>query len=186
MTENNALSTFVLQKLAEYPDIQEQLRNEMIEIKKRVGANGLTYEVVNGMKYTEMVVSEALRICQITPEMKRRATRPYELENNNGEKVTIQPGDAVWLPTFALQNDPQYFTDPQKFDPERFSDENKKSHVPGTYAPFGVGPRDCIGCVYPLSEQKIYLYHLLLNFTVESVAPHEGNGNSVKLIPRRK
>lgn len=179
------LTTFIVRKLAEHPDIQQQLRDEMMNIKNRIEKNvGLTHETVNGMKYAEMVISEALRLCRITPELKRRATRSYVLENSNGETVTIQPGDAVWLPIFILQNDPQYYPNPNVFDPERFNDDNRNAHVPGTYAPFGMGPRDCIGCVYPMAEMKIYLYHLLLNFTIGCTATHEGSCNSVKLKQR--
>lgn len=80
-------------------------------------------------------------MCMIAPELRRRATKSYILENSNGAKVEIKPGDAVWLPSFILQNDPRYYSNPLVFDPDRFSDENRKSHVAGTYAPFGMGPR---------------------------------------------
>lgn len=170
-----------MQKLAANHDIQRRLYDEMVEVKKRMDGNDLTYELINGMKYAEMVIFEGLRMCKIAPELKRRATRPYVLENSNGDTVTIQPGDGVWLPAFILQNDPQYYPSPEKFDPERFSDENKKSHVPGTYGPFGMGPRDCIGCLYPMAELKITLYHLLVNFSIESV---NDMSNSVKLVQR--
>lgn len=173
-----------MQKLAAYPDIQQRLYKEMIDIKNGTDQTDLTYEMVNGMKYAEMVISEGLRMCQIAPELKRRATRSYTLVNSNGETIEIQPGDAVWIPAFILQNDPQYYPNPNVFDPERFSDANRKAHVSGTYAPFGMGPRDCIGCLYPMTELKIYFYHLLLNFTITSVAMSEGNSNSVKLKQR--
>lgn len=184
ITENNLITTFLMQKIAKYPDVQERLRDEMIEIKGQIDQNGLTYDMINGMKYTEMVISEALRMCKIAPELKRRATRQYVLENSNGETVVIQPGDAIWMPAYILQNDPQYFPNPSIFDPQRFSDENKKNQIPGTYAPFGIGPRDCIGCLYPMAELKITLYHLLLNFKIEYIAKNEGNCNSIKLKQR--
>lgn len=40
---------------------------------------------------------------------------------------------------------PKYFPDPEKFDPERFNDENKNDIMAGTFIPFGIGPRNCIG-----------------------------------------
>ena len=45
----------------------------------------------------------------------------------------------------SLHRDPEYFPDPEKFYPERFSDENKQKIVPFSYLPFGSGPRNCIG-----------------------------------------
>lgn len=105
-------------------------------------------------------------MCIIAPELKRRATKPYFLENANGEKVPIKPGDAVWIPAHVLQMDAKYFSDHNKFDPERFSEENQ------LYAPYGMGPRDCIGCLYATIETKISFYNLLLNFVVDKT-----NGN---------
>lgn len=49
------------------------------------------------------------------------------------------------IPIMAIHRDPQYFENPLKFDPERFSDENKHNIKPFTYIPFGLGPRNCIG-----------------------------------------
>jgi Cytochrome P450 len=54
----------------------------------------------------------------------------------------------VLVPVYALHHDPDYFPDPEKFDPERFSDENKGNIKNFTYLPFGSGPRNCIGKAY--------------------------------------
>ena len=45
----------------------------------------------------------------------------------------------------SIHMDPLYHPDPEKFDPERFSDENKHNIKPFTFMPFGMGPRICIG-----------------------------------------
>jgi cytochrome P450 len=57
----------------------------------------------------------------------------------------LEEGTSILIPVYGLHFDPQYFPDPQKFDPERFSDENKCNIQPFTYLPFGEGPRHCIG-----------------------------------------
>lgn len=61
--------------------------------------------------------------------------------------LTLKKGDIVFIPVYGLHYDPDYFPDPYKFDPERFSDENKHNIKPNTYLPFGEGPRKCIGNV---------------------------------------
>lgn len=70
----------------------------------------------------------------------RRVTKPIVLENSDGTKVLLNVGDGVFIPTYALQMDEKYFPDPEKFDPERFSDANKGNINPGAYLPFGIGP----------------------------------------------
>jgi cytochrome P450 family 6 len=51
----------------------------------------------------------------------------------------------VLLPILALHHDPKYYPDPERFDPERFSEEGKKTRPQFSYLPFGEGPRICIG-----------------------------------------
>lgn len=171
--ENNLLSTFIAQRLAENPNIQQRLFEEFQEIKRNLKGEALTHQTINEMKYMDMVVSEALRMCPLAPELKRRATKPYSFQTNDGTMVPIRPGDAIWLPTFILQNDPIYYPDPEVFDPERFNEQSVQ--IPGTYGPYGLGPRNCIGCQYSTNEAKITFYYLLLDFVIETDQKAEYN-----------
>lgn len=71
------------------------------------------------------------------------------------------------IPIYGFHHDPKYFPEPEKFDPERFSDENKGDIDPDTYLPFGIGPRNCIGSRFALMELKTIFYYLVLNFSLE-------------------
>lgn len=75
-----------------------------------------------------------------SPFIVRKCTKPYTLPNTN---VTIEPGVKVLIPIYALHNDARYYPSPEKFDPERFVDNNYRPN--GHYLPFGDGPRICIG-----------------------------------------
>lgn len=166
ITEDNVLLSFITETLADHPDIQERLYNEMVAVNQQLNGENLTIETLRGMKYMDMVISEALRIVPIAPELKRRATKPYTLVNTNGASIQIKPGDAVWMPANVIQNDPKYFPEPNKFDPERFSDANKNRIQSGTYAPFGAGSRKCPGCRYVVMEVKISYFYLLQRFVL--------------------
>lgn len=72
------------------------------------------------------------------------------------------------IPVWNFHRDPKYFPNPGKFDPDRFSEENRDKIDPDTYLPFGVGPRNCIGSRFALMELKTIMYHLLLKFTFEA------------------
>lgn len=72
-----------------------------------------------------------------------------------------------YIPIYGLHHDERYFKNPEKFDPERFSVENRDLIDPDTYLPFGIGPRNCIGSRFALMEIKTIIYYLLLTFDFE-------------------
>lgn len=76
----------------------------------------------------------------------------------------MQPGEGIWIPIYAIHHDPQYFPEPKKFDPERFSDDNKSSINPLSFIPFGVGPRNCIGKykIHTLNKYFIFKIHFIV------------------------
>lgn len=75
----------------------------------------------------------------------RVCVKPYKLEDGSGHTVILNKGDCVYIPVVGIHRDPEYYPDPDRFDPERFSEERKHTIVPSTYLPFGSGPRNCIG-----------------------------------------
>jgi cytochrome P450 len=92
------------------------------------------------------VFTETLRKYPILPFVDRMSCSDYELPAPTGTGTIIFPaGTAVYIPTLAIHNDPTYYPEPEKFDPDRFTEENKHSRPNRTYLPFGEGPRVCIG-----------------------------------------
>ena len=57
----------------------------------------------------------------------------------------MRKGENLAIPVWCFHRDSLYFPDPKKFDPERFSEQNKHKINPMAYMPFGLGPRNCIG-----------------------------------------
>jgi cytochrome P450 family 6 len=62
-----------------------------------------------------------------------------------GSDLKIEEGSSVMMPIVGLHHDPNYFPDPETFNPDRFNEDNKHNIQPFTYMPFGSGPRHCIG-----------------------------------------
>ena len=64
----------------------------------------------------------------------------------------------------AMHYNPEYYPNPQRWDPERFMPENRDKLVPYTYMPFGLGPRNCVGMRFALMEAKTAIAYLINKF----------------------
>lgn len=152
---SSTLLAFLSYELALNPDIQRKLQKEIDETMEKTSGK-LDYDAVLKMRYLDQVVSETLRMYPPGFALSRLCTKEYLIpaKNPNEKDLTLEKGALAIVPVYALQMDPDYFPNPKKFDPERFSEENKINIVPGTYMPFGSGPRNCIGSRFALLETK--------------------------------
>lgn len=142
-TINNVFG-FLIHELAVHPDIQFRVYEEIAEVRDQLNGQSLNYESLQKLKYLTMTINETLRKWSPAATIERSCNKSYTIENSDGTKVELQPGDGIWISLSALQNDEQYFSNAENFDPERFSDENKESIRFGTFAPFSIGPRKCL------------------------------------------
>uniref|UniRef100_A0A182JKW9 Uncharacterized protein n=1 Tax=Anopheles atroparvus TaxID=41427 RepID=A0A182JKW9_ANOAO len=159
--------TFLAHELTVNRDVQDKLYEEIRETKESLGGGPLTYDAVQKMQYMDMVVSEALRMWAPAPSTDRICVRDYVVDDGENLRFTIDKGTVVFIPIAGLHHDPRYYPNPQKFDPERFSPENRDKINPSTYLPFGIGPRNCIGSRFALMEVKAIIYSMLMEFTFE-------------------
>lgn len=141
----STLLTFLSYELAVNPDIQEKLFNEITEIKEKLNGAPLNYDTLSQMKYMDQVISETLRKWPPAVFTNRVCTKDYAYELDDNHKIRMEKGRVIWIPIHAIHHDPKYYPSPEVFDPERFSDENKHQILPGSFIPFGIGPRNCIG-----------------------------------------
>lgn len=95
--------------------------------------------------------------------------------------VTIPEGMKLFISTLGIHRDSEYYADPDKFDPQRFSDENKNRIPQFAYIPFGEGPRICIGLRFGLMQTKTGLAVLLNKF---KFTPKAGEKYDIHFDPR--
>lgn len=158
--------SFALYELSFQPEIQERLRAEIVEVTAKYN-HEVTYDGIQEMTYLDMVVSETLRKYPPVPFLDRITSRDYRLLSAyGGEDVVLRAQTGVYIPVLAIHNDPDYYPEPHRFDPERFTEENKRSRPSYTYFPFGEGPRTCIGMRLGLLMVKSALAHVLSHYEV--------------------
>lgn len=126
-----SLASFILYELALNLNIQDELRAEI----QMLSDEKISYDSLMNMKYLEMVVSEGLRKYPPVSVLTRKCTKDFLIEDGGG--LVIPKGTQVTVPIYSIQRDNRYFENAEKFDPERFSDENIKNIQPFTYLPFG-------------------------------------------------
>jgi cytochrome P450 family 6 len=119
------------------------------------------------------VFTEILRKYPIVAFLDRMCCSDYKLPSPAGNgTVTLPAGTNVYIPVLGLHHDPQYFPEPEKFDPDRFTEENKHIRPNYTYIPFGEGPRMCIG-------KNRHLLGKCMSFRFQS--PYDFRSHSVSL-----
>ncbi|CAH2269487.1 jg27298 [Pararge aegeria aegeria] len=137
---------FALHELAVNPDIQDRLFEEIKEYNEKHNGK-LSFTAIQNMTYMDMVVSEVLRLWPPAMALDRICVKDYNMGKPNSKATKdyiIRKGELVSIPSWCFHHDPEFFPNPQKFEPERFSDENKHLINPMAYMPFGLGPRNCI------------------------------------------
>ncbi|XP_077528127.1 cytochrome P450 3A28-like [Haemaphysalis longicornis] len=132
--------TYWFYLMGRHPDIQERMRKEALEAYRLEGGH-LSVEGLSKLSYTNQVLSETLRMY---PPAITFTTRCAEEDYQCGSYL-IRKGTSVMVPLYQLHHDPLLWVDPEKFDPDRFSPENKHLVNPIAYQPFGLGPRMCVG-----------------------------------------
>lgn len=160
----STLLTNCVYTLAYHPQVQDRLHEELEKIveydatkKKHI----FPYESLTSCHYLDSVISETLRLLPPAPFTDRKANRDYLIEKYN---IEVPKGCSILLGIRAVQNDPEYWEEPDKFNPDRFMPENRDKIVSGSYLPFSLGPRHCIGMRFSLTEAKLGLAKTVMKF----------------------
>lgn len=147
-TVANALTwTWVL--LAQNPEAETRLHEELDRV---LGGRRPALDDLPQLRYTEMVFAEAMRLYPPAWAMGRQSTRAITLGPYH-----FPPRTYFFFSQYVMQRDAQFFPDPLRFDPERFTPEAKASRPRFAYFPFGGGGRQCIGEAFAWMEGVLTL-----------------------------
>ncbi|XP_071975281.1 vitamin D 25-hydroxylase isoform X2 [Engystomops pustulosus] len=171
-TTTNALRWAVLY-MALYPNIQAQVQKEVDLV---VGQNRIpTLEERSSMPYTEAVLHEVLRFCNIAPLGIFHATSRDTVVRG----YSIPEGTTIITNLYSVHFDEKYWKDPDIFYPERFLDSSGQFTKKEAFVPFSLGRRHCLGEQLARMELFLFFTALLQRFHL-----HFPNGFIPNLKPK--
>ncbi|GAA0668213.1 cytochrome P450 [Natronoarchaeum mannanilyticum] len=174
--ETTALAlTYALHLLSENPEKREKLQAELDDV---LGGRTPTVSDLDELTYTEQVVEETMRIYPPVYDIIREADEDVEMAG-----YRIPEGRTVSFQQWVLHRDPRFYDDPERFRPERWTDELREELPPFAYFPFGGGPRRCIGDRFAMLEARLVLATICQDWNVESTVENLGFRPSITLRP---
>ena len=143
------------------PDIYARMQQEVDTILE---GRAPTVADLPRLPYILQFIKETLRYYPAPSAVSRQALRDVQVGDYTFRKNTI-----ILLPIYATHHLPEYYPDPERFDPERFSPVNEKKIPRYAYWPFGAGPRVCVGSHLAMMEMHLVLARLLQQVRLELV-----------------
>jgi cytochrome P450 len=162
-TTANAL-TWTWYLLSQNPEAEQKLHAELDEVLegKMPGMADL-----GRLRYTQMVVKEALRLYPPAWILSRNAVEADTLGD-----FYVPAGTVVDVSPYLMHRHPGFWDEPLRFDPERFTPERAEKRPQYAYFPFGGGPRLCIGRDFAIVEAQIILAAAASRFQMRLAPGH--------------
>ena len=149
--------------LARRPDLQDRLYEESRQLPDRIAADDL-----KKLELCDRVWRETLRRYPVSIMLPRRPLRDVEI---GGYKIPV--GAMVMAVVSAPHFDANLWTNPDAFDPDRFSSERAEDRRSrGNYFPFGTGVHACIGAQLATMEAKAFWHTVMRRARIRLAKPY--------------
>ena len=158
-TTSTAL-TFTLHLLGRHASEQRLVHDELDAV---LDGHAPTLDDASALERTAMAIKEAMRLYPPAYALGRLSVADNEIGG-----YLIPAGSFVAVSQFATHRHPQFWEDPEAFDPARFTAEREAARHPYSYFPFGASPRACIGSHFAMLEATIAVALLLQRFRIRS------------------
>ena len=148
--------------LSQHPGVEELLH---AEIASQPLPPGPSLAEVETLAYAQQVLNEAMRLYPPGWLLSRRTIGPDVLGG-----YPIPAGSNVLLPLYLLHRHPRYWSDPDRFQPQRFAPEHEATRPRFAFMPFAAGPRHCIGETLALYEMLMHLLRVVPRYRLVLVS----------------
>jgi cytochrome P450 len=148
--------------LSQHPEVEAMFLAELREV---LGGRVPCADDLPQLHYTGMILAESMRLYPPTWIFIRIAQKDETLPSG----ATIPAGAKLYLCQYVMHRNPRYWPNPERFDPERFSESAKKERHKLAYFPFGGGVRVCIGESFAKMEGVLVLASIAQRFALTLV-----------------
>jgi cytochrome P450 len=156
---------------ARHPEVQARMA---AEVDRVLGHRAPTTETIAELTLTTNVIQEAMRLYPPAWILNPRQA----IESDQVDEYEIQQGATIVILPYILHRDPQYWPEPELFDPDRFLPARSVGRAPQSYLPFGAGARVCAGLKFAMIELTIALAMILQRYRLRVEPDHP-----IKLVP---
>uniref|UniRef100_A0A8D8YJY1 Cytochrome P450 4V2 n=1 Tax=Cacopsylla melanoneura TaxID=428564 RepID=A0A8D8YJY1_9HEMI len=162
MDTTKVANNVILILLALHPKIQQEVYDEIQAVMGTDPSIAPTYDQLQELHLLTRVIKESLRLFPSGPIVGRQAAEEIQIDG-----YTIPKGAAIWVTIFCgPHRDPRYWSNPDRFDPDRFLPSETKGRNPNAYMPFSTGPRNCIGQKYAMLQIKTMISTILRRYRI--------------------
>jgi len=156
---------WTLDLLSRHPGVRARVHEEAVAA---FGDGRPVYEDLTKLRYTNMVLQEAMRLFPPVWILPRRALADDEVGGYH-----VPAGADVLICPYILHRHPRYWPDPERFDPERFDADIPVDRPRYAYLPFGAGPRFCVGNHLGMMEATFIIAALARDLLLERRPGHQ-------------
>jgi cytochrome P450 len=166
-TTANAL-TWTLYLLSQNPECESKLFDELARVlQDGAGLRAPSINDIHALQYTEKVLRESMRMYPPAWTLARQAVQDYKLDG-----YTVPAKSIIVMSQYVMHHDPRFFAEPNRFIPERWTNEFRAQLPRFCYFPFGGGIRGCLGESFAWTEGILLLATICRNWSMTHDPSH--------------